>query len=55
MPAADEGDDDANGARTADLQEQDFENYTPAPKAVAKADTPAEPLIPRPRPSPSRC
>lgn len=52
MPAADEGDDDANGARIADLQEQDFENYTPAPKAVAKVDTPAEPLIPRPRPKP---
>ena len=55
VPAADEGDDDANGARSADLREQDFENYTPAPKAVAKVDTPAEPLIPRPRPSPSRC
>lgn len=50
--AADEGDDDANGTRSADLQEQDFENYTPAPKQVAKAETPPEPVIPRPRPKP---
>ena len=40
VPAADEGDDDANGARFADLREQDFENYTPAPKAVAKVRHP---------------
>src|SRR5262245_58495065 len=51
-PAADEGDDDVNGARSADLQEQDFENYTPAPKQVAKVETPPEPIIPRPRPKP---
>jgi uncharacterized protein YcbK (DUF882 family) len=51
-PVADEGDDDENGARSADLREEDFESYTPAPKAVAKAETPPEPVVPRPRPKP---
>ncbi|MET0483481.1 MAG: DUF882 domain-containing protein [Aestuariivirgaceae bacterium] len=51
-PAAAEGDADENGARADALRDEDFESYTPAPKAVAKADTPPEPIIPRPRPKP---
>jgi uncharacterized protein YcbK (DUF882 family) len=46
--ALEEGDDDENGASTSDLREEDFESYTPAPKAVVKA----EPVVPRPRPKP---